>query len=55
MTVEIVPYAAAHARKICEHNKVDEAFFYSQADVFEGEKHAFTVLYCKQPVISTGI
>ena len=55
MSVEIVVYKTSHGREICAHNKVDSSFFWSQAEVLEGEKHAFTVLYYKQPMISTGI
>ena len=55
MTVEIVDYRAIHAREICENNKVDGSFFWTQAQVLEGEKHTYTVLYCGQPVIATGI
>ena len=55
MTVKIVGYQASHARDICTANLVENAFFYAQAEVLEGQKHAFTVLLNNQPVISTGI
>ena len=55
MTVRIVGYQASHARDICYANLVENSFFYSQADALVGQRHAYTVIYNNQPVISTGI